>query len=211
MRLEDLIRPATTALLTVEMQRAVVGDLTRIRPLADAVAQHDVIPNLAVLMQSARAHKVPVVYCNAEFRADRKGTARNCSLIATLTKDPDHMLSGSPSAEVIPELAPRAEDLVLTRFHGLSPFTGTSLDVTLRNMGVKTVLATGVSINIALFGLILEAVNLGYSAVLVRDCAAGFPDDYADAVIKNSLSLMSAVTTSRQIMEVWDSNRVPLP
>jgi nicotinamidase-related amidase len=203
MRLEDLIRPATTALLTVEMQRSVVGDLSRIRPLADAVEKHGVIPRLATLMQAARAHSVPVVYCNAEFRADRKGTARNCGLIATLTKDPDHMLSGSPAAEVVPTLEPHPEDLVFRRFHGLSPFTGTSLDVTLRNMGVRTVLATGVSINIAIFGLILEAVNLGYSAVLVRDCVAGFPDDYVEAVIRNSLTPISTLTTSEAVMDVW--------
>jgi nicotinamidase-related amidase len=203
-RLEDLIRPANTALLTVEMQRAVVGDLTRIRPLADAVAKYGVVGNLAALMRSARAHKVPVVYCNAEFRADRKGTARNCGLIATLTKDPDHMLSDSASAEVVPELAPQPEDLISRRFHGLSPFTGTALDITLRNMGVRTVLATGVSINIAIFGLILEAVNLGYSAVLVRDCVAGFPDDYVEAVIRNSLTPLCTIASSAQVMEVWE-------
>ena len=115
--------------------------------MADAVEKHGVVGHLAALMRSARGHHVPVVYCNAEFRADRKGTARNCGLIATLTKDPDHMLSGSPSAEVVPGLEPQPEDLIFRRFHGLSPFTGSSLDVSLRNMGVKTVLATGVSIS----------------------------------------------------------------
>ncbi len=206
-RLDDLIDPRHTALLAVEMQRAVVGDLTRIGPLADAVARHGVIAKLGALMRSARAHDVPVIYCNAEFRADRKGTARNCGLIATLTKDPEHMLSGSASAEIVPELEARPEDLVFRRFHGLSPFTGSSLDVTLRNMGVRTVLATGVSINIAIFGLILEAVNLGYSAILVRDCVAGFPDDYVDSVIRNSLTPISTVTTSEAIMTVWDQSR----
>jgi len=203
MRLEDLVRPATTALLTVEMQRSVVGDLSRIRPLAEAVEKHGVVGNLAALMKAARTHGVPVVYCNAEFRADRKGTARNCGLIANLTKDPGHLLSGSPSAEIIRELAPDPGDLIVPRFHGLSPFTGTSLDVTLRNMGVRTVLATGVSINIALFGLILEAVNLGYSAVLVRDCAAGFPDEYVDSVIRNSLTPICTITTGAEIARIW--------
>jgi len=203
MRLEELIRPATTALLTVEMQRSVVGDLSRIRPLADAVGRHGVVGNLAALMKAARSHAVSVVYCNAEFRADRKGTARNCGLIASLTKDADHLLTGSPSAEVIAELTPEPGDLIFPRFHGLSPFSGSSLDITLRNMGIKTVLATGVSINLAIFGLILEAVNLGYSAVLVRDCAAGFPDDYAESVIRNSLSPISTIATSSQIIDVW--------
>ena len=203
MRLETLVDPAHTALLSVEMQRSVVGDLSRIRPLADAVERHDVIPNLAALMNAARAVSVPVVYCNAEFRADRRGTAKNCGLIATLTKDPEHLLSGSASADVVPELTPQKGDLIFRRFTGLSPFTASSLDITLRNLGVKTVLATGVSINIALFGLILEAVNLGYSAVLVRDCAAGFPDHYVESVIRNSLTPICTLATSAEIMAVW--------
>ena len=203
MRLTDLVRPDSTALLTVEMQRSVVGDLSRIRPLADAVERQGVIGNLAALMTSARSCGVPVVYCNAEFRADRKGTARNCGLIASLTKDPDHLLSGSPSAEIVPGLEPEPGDLIFRRFTGLSPFTASALDVTLRNMGIKTVLATGVSINLAIFGLILEAVNLGYSAVLVRDCAAGFPDDYAESVIRNSLTPISTIATSGQIIDIW--------
>jgi nicotinamidase-related amidase len=206
MRLEDLIRPATTALLTVEMQRSVVGDLSRIRPLADAVEKHGVVENLAVLMRAARARDVPVVYCNAEFRADRKGTAKNCGLIATLTKDPDHLLSGGPGAEVVRALAPEQGDLIFRRFHGLSPFSGSALDITLRNMGVRTVLATGVSINIAIFGLILEAVNLGYSAVLVRDCVAGFPDEHVDSIVRHSLTPISTITTSGQIIDIWREN-----
>ena len=133
-------------------------------------------------------------------------STRNCGLIATLTKDPDHLLSGSPSAEVVPELTPQPGDFIFRRFTGLSPFTGSSLDVTLRNMGVRTVLATGVSINLAIFGLILEAVNLGYSAVLVRDCAAGFPDDYAESVIRHSLTPISTITTSGKIIDIWNGN-----
>jgi len=46
-------------------------------------------------------------------------------------------------------------------------------------------------------------VNLGYSAVLVRDCAAGFPDEYAESVIKNSLTPISTVTTSDRIIDIW--------
>lgn len=202
-RLEDLVRPTETALLIVEMQRAVVGDLTRIRPLADAVERQGVVGNLTALVAAARAVGVPVVYCNAEFRADRKGTARNCGLIVTLTKDPDHMLTGSPSAEIVPELAPRSEDLIVSRFHGLSPFSGTSLDITLRNMGVRSVIAAGVSLNIAIFGLILEAVNLGYSAILARDCVAGFPDDYAEAVVRNSLAPIATISNGPAIAAAW--------
>ena len=88
-------------------------------------------------------------------------------------------------------------------FHGLSPFTGTSLDVTLHNLGVTTVIATGFSINIGIFGLLLEAVNLGYSAVLPTDCVGGIPQDYAQAVVDNSLALLATRTTADDLIALW--------
>ena len=59
------------------------------------------------------------------------------------------------------------------RAHGMAPFTGTTLDATLRGYGIDTVVLSGVSTNIALFGAAIEAVGLGYSVVLAEDCTAG--------------------------------------
>ena len=41
-------------------------------------------------------------------------------------------------------------DLVLPRLHGLSPFQGTELDSILRNLGVRTIVGVGVSVNVAI-------------------------------------------------------------
>ena len=81
--------------------------------------------------------------------------------------------------------------------------TGTTLDITLRNLGIKTVVATGVSVNLGVFGLCVEAVNLGYRVILPRDCVAGFPADYADLVIKNSLAQLCTLTTSEAVAAAW--------
>src|SRR6185369_4963973 len=67
---------------------------------------------------------------------------------------------GSHSARNIPEITPKPEDFVSSRYHGMSPFTGTSLDMALRNMGIKTVIATGVSLNVGIFAMVCEAVGL---------------------------------------------------
>ena len=55
---------------------------------------------------------------------------------------------------------------MLSRLHGLSPLAETSLDAILRNLGVTTIVATGVSVNVALLGLTFDAVNRGYQVVL---------------------------------------------
>ena len=54
----DLGRPA---ILSMEMQRGVVGDRSRIRPLIEAVDAVGLIPNLAGMMRRARAAGITVV------------------------------------------------------------------------------------------------------------------------------------------------------
>ncbi|SEF57710.1 Nicotinamidase-related amidase [Nonomuraea solani] len=191
------------AVLVMEMQRGVVGDLTKFPELVDACARHDVVPNAARLLHAARHAKIPVIHCTAAFRPDRAGShTDNCPFIVSLLKDPAHMLEGSPAIEVLPELL-GADDLESRRHHGFSPFTGTSLDMTLRSLGVSTVVALGVSLNLGIPGLALEAVNLGYRVTVVKDAVAGIPEDYARAVLKHTISLLAGRATVTELVGAW--------
>jgi nicotinamidase-related amidase len=98
-------------------------------------------------------------------------------------------------------------DFVMARLHGLSPLAGTSLDAVLRNMGITTIVATGVSVNVALTGLTFDAVNLGYQLVLVRDATAGVGNDFVDALYENTLSLLATVTTADEVIAAWNQGR----
>ena len=201
--LADLLAPASTAVLTMELQRGVVGDRASIPDLAAEVAARGVLAAAGRLADAARAAGVPVVHCTAEFRPDRAGSATNAPLLAVMAKRPNHLLVGSPEAELVPELGPDPRDLVVPRLSGVSPFTGTALDVTLRNLGVRTVVATGVSVNLAVLGLAIEAVNLGYRVVVVTDAVAGTPADYADAVLEGTIALLATRLTVDAVAGVW--------
>ncbi|MFI6988272.1 isochorismatase family cysteine hydrolase [Nonomuraea wenchangensis] len=191
------------AVLVMEMQRGVVGDLTKFPDLRAACERHDVVPNIAGLLKAARAAAIPVVHCTAAFRADRAGShTANCPFIVSLLKDPAHMLEGTPAVEVLPELRAPG-DLESRRHHGFSPFTGTSLDMTLRSLGVSTVVATGVSLNLGIPGLALEAVNLGYRVTVVTDAVAGIPEEYARAVLWHTISLLATRATAADLAGSW--------
>jgi len=205
--LQELAPPDACAVLTMEIQRGVVGDLSSFPQLAEAAQRAGVVPNTARLLAAARSHDVPVVHCTAEFRADRAGTTVNCQLVAAVLRNPAHLLAGTAATEIMAELGPEPSDLVSTRLHGVSPFTGTSLDTWLRNLGVRTVVATGVSVNLGVLGLAIEAVNLGYQVVVVRDAVAGLPQEYADAVLENTFPLISTLTTVDELTSAWDIGR----
>jgi nicotinamidase-related amidase len=110
---------------------------------------------------------------------------------------------GTPAADVVPEFAVAETDFVLSRIHGLNPMAGTDLDPVLRNLGATTIVVVGVSVNIAVTNLVMDAVNLGYQVALVRDAVAGVPSSYADAVIDNTLSLLATIITTDDLIALW--------
>jgi nicotinamidase-related amidase len=73
---------------------------------------------------------------------------------------------------VVAPLSPHPEDVVIPREQGLTGFFGTGLDAYLRNTGVRTVIVTGVSLNIAVLGTAIEGMNLGYQVIVPNDCTA---------------------------------------
>ncbi len=201
--LSELAAPGACAVLTMEIQRGVVGDLSSFPQLAEAADRAGVIPHTAKLLGVARRLGIPVVHCTAEFRSDRAGTTVNCQLVAAVLRNPEHLLAGTAATEIIADLGPEPTDLVSSRLHGVSPFTGTGLDTWLRNLGVRTVVATGVSVNLGILGLAIEAVNLGYRVVVPRDTVAGIPEEYAEAVLDNTFPLITTLTTSDDLIEAW--------
>ena len=201
MTLPQLVDPAHTAIVTQELQGAVVGPDAGLRALADE-ARREALPNIARLLPAARSAGVPVVHCLVQRRADGLGSNHNAKLFA-IGASGVAIEPGSQGATLLPEFGPEPTDLVLHRWHGLGPMGGTDLDAVLRNMGVRTIVAVGVSLNVAIPNLVMDAVNAAYRVVLPRDAVAGIPTDYGQAIIDNTLALLCTVTTTDALIEAW--------
>jgi nicotinamidase-related amidase len=201
--LTELLDPATTAVVTVEMQRGIIGDLTAINPLKEVADRKQIVPATVRLLHAARGSGIRVVHATISLRADRAGLTVNNRMMAISVKNPDQVLEGSESSRLLPELGPEPVDIVCNRIHGLTPFTGTELDPILRNLGVRTIVPVGVSVNEALLGTCISAADLGYRIVLPTDAIAGVPEEYADAVVGNTLALLANLATVDQVIEAW--------
>ena len=190
--------------MTVEVQEGVVGSGAVLPAIAEAAAASGMIENIAALARAAREAGVPVIHCTAAQRPDGLGASRNARLFAAAAKARSRGYSAR-AFEVHEGVGAQPSDIVLSRLHGLSPMTGTSLDPVLRNLGVRTIVATGVSVNVALLGLAFEGVNHGYQVVIPRDAVAGVDDAYVDAVFENTLSFIATVTTSDALVQRWQA------
>lgn len=200
--LAELVDPRRAALVTQECQNGVVGEQAVFPALAEA-ARREMIPNAARLVKAARAAGVPVVHCLALRRPDGLGSNTNARIFGAARKAPVSLTPGSEAARVVDEIGVEDSDIVLTRLHGVGPMAGTDLDSVLRNLGVTTIVGIGVSVNVGMTNFTMDAVNLGYRFVLARDAVAGVPEDYANAMIENTLSLLATIVTTDDLLTAW--------
>ena len=177
--LAELVAPAHTAIVTQECQGAVVGPERRAgRPRRRRRAARR-CPTSNGCCPRRATPGVKVVHCLVQRRPDGLGANHNAKIFA-IGRRRRHHAPAAEGASCCPNSARQPTDLVLRRWHGIGPMGGTDLDAILRNLGVSTIVAVGVSVNLAITNLVMDAVNKAYRVVVPRDAVAGIPTDYAD-------------------------------
>ena len=208
-RLRSVMDLKHTAVLTMELQQGVVGEGALMKALVEEVDRVGVRTTAGRLCDEARSRSIRVVHCVAENRPDGVGEIENCKVFAMNARlrretGGTPIDQGTPGALLVPELGPQPSDVVVSRVHGLSPFTQTSLDQILRNLDIKTLVVMGVSINLGIFGTVMSAVDLGYNVVIVSDGVCGVPREYAESVLQNSLSLLATIASADEVVAAWN-------
>ena len=187
------------ALVISECQRGILdAELSVSSGLAHEAASRGILGRIAGLAGVFRSRGLPVVHCTIEHRHDQRGMLPN-SYLGTMALRKRSMMGGTVDVEIPVELGPEPSDIVSSRATGVTAFYGTDLDAMLRLNGVRTVVLAGVSTNVALPGLALEAVNRGYDVVLAEDCTAGSSAEAHDFFIENQLRLLARVVTATEV------------
>ena len=196
------LEPGKRAALVVnEVQNAIANPSYIDTPLAGQAAARGIVARINGLAAAFRQAGAPVIFCTIAARtADFAGFRVNCALAAGIRRK-GHLVAGTATAAIHDELAVEPADIVSSRAHGMAPFTGTTLDATLRGYGIDTVVLTGVSTNIALPGAATEAVALGYNVVLAEDCTAGATPETHRMQVTMHLPLLATVTDAASVMK----------
>jgi len=203
--IDELFRRSSVALVLQEIQNGIVGNAATFPALAEAAATVGVIPNAVRLARAARVAGAPVIHATADSLPGAFGSNQNARLFAAARRDGAANARRTDSALPVAELDADG-DLILPRYHGLSPMTGTPLDSLLRNAGVTTIVVAGVSLNVAIPNLVFDAVNRSYQVVVVTDAVAGIPLEYGASVLEHSLALLATLATTDDVVAVWQAS-----
>ena len=126
-----------------------------------------IVPASAKLLDAARKAGVPVIFCND---CHLKGIDLELKLWG------DHAIKGTKGAEVIPELKLCSKDYVVPK-RRYSGFFQTDLDILLKELGVKTVIMTGLHAHMCVRHTSADAYCLGYNVVVAKEATDSFTEE----------------------------------
>jgi nicotinamidase-related amidase len=208
--LAELVAPAHTALLLVDMQRDFVEPDGLFGSLGIDLAMYDQTrPRLAALLGAARRHDVLVVHVqNTALPArmsDSPAQLRfNLRMHASARRSGQplrYTVPGTPGHEFVAELAPLPGELVVPKYRS-SAYWGTNLELLLRSNGIQTVVVGGCTTEGCVESTARDAMFADYYVVVADDCVGS--DDKAQH--EASLLLMRHrfdMASGAEIAAVW--------
>jgi nicotinamidase-related amidase len=208
--LSELVAPAHTALLLIDMQRDFVGSDGFFGSLGIDLTMYDETrPRLAALLEAARRHGVLVIHVQNTALPDRMSDSPaqirfNMRMHESARRDGPplrYTVPGTPGHEFVTELAPLPGELVVRKYRS-SAFWGTNLELLLRSNGIQTVVVGGCTTEGCVESTARDAMFSDHYVVIADDCVGSDDKEQHDA----SMLLMSHrfdMAGASEIAAVW--------
>jgi biuret amidohydrolase len=189
---------SSTALMVIDMQNDFCSagyymdqagyDIARLRKP---------ITPLQEVLPAARAEGITVIFTRQHRRPEDTGEE-------AATSFPRIALRGEPGWEIIPELTPRDDEVVLDKI-ACSAFVSTNLDDLLKSKNMRTLVFCGNTIDVCVHSTLRSANDLRYSCITLSDCCGAVNDElhrWSLESIKVEGGVFGEVMTSRQFIQM---------
>ena len=192
--------PRTTALLFVECQRGVIGDLSVLPALAEAA--QPALGSMARLAAGARGVGVQVVHLTYLPLAGGRSASQRSPLMRA-TASTAAWKTSDAALEIVPDIGVGPDDLVLPRHQGISPVHRTEILAILRNMGMEHAVVAGVSTNLAVPLVAVGAADEDFAVTVATDATVGTPPDHHASMLRHSLAFVARLATTDELLAEW--------
>lgn len=191
------IRPESAALGVIDVQGYAIdsdGHLARTAQLHSPELQQDflarvetMLANIGKLQRAFRDHDHRVFFTRhgaqspdgSDLILRRRG--REDAALASTGNESGHLAcKGEPGYEIHPRVAPRAGEMVLDK-NTSSAFHTTPIDLYLRNMGIETLVLTGVASDQCVLATAMDAADRGFHVIIASDAVANLDPGSAEA------------------------------
>jgi len=205
------VNPDKTALLIVDMQHQFISrdgldaQVAREKGMFEQWAyffdriDNLTIPNNKKLLEFFRTKQLEVTFgriaCHHKNGRDRSPVQRRPGWNNIL------LPIGDPGAEMVEELKPLNDEIVVNKTTD-SVLSGTNYEFLLRNMGIETVVCTGVVTDQCVASTVRSLADAGFEVILVEDACAAATQQLHDAEIMIMNQIYCQVMSTDEVIDL---------
>lgn len=151
------------------------------------------------LLQLARHKKVPVIYTRVVYSHHGMDGGRFVQKVPVLRT----LVEGEPLAEIVPELPPAAQDVILNKQYA-SAFFGTSLAAMLTTQSIDTLIMIGCSTSGCVRASVVDGMQHGFRVIVPRECVGDRHPGPHEANLFDIHSKYGDVVSKETVMQYLD-------
>jgi nicotinamidase-related amidase len=193
------VDPSKTAVVLIECQNDFTTENGALHGAVQATMDATgMLAKTRTVIDAARSAGATVVHAPIQFVAGYNEISAHPYGILKGVVDSNAFVKGSWGAEIVDDVKPADEDIILEGKRGLDAFASTNLDFILRSKGITAIALGGFLTNCCVESTMRTAYERGYEVVTLTDCVAATSIEEHDNAIKYDYPMFSKPMTAAE-------------
>ena len=168
----------TTALVMIEFQNDFTSEGGALHgAVQGSMEATGMLANAQKALEASRAAGVTVIHSPIAFQEGYNEITKHPYGILKGVVDSNAFVKGTWGAEIVEDVAPTPDDIVIEGKRGLDAFGSTNLDFILRSKGITTVVLAGFLTNCCVESTMRSAYEKGFEVITLTDAVGDHPED----------------------------------
>jgi len=193
--------PRTTAVVLIEFQNDFTSAGGALHgAVAGSMSATNMLENAKEVAAAAREAGATIIHAPISFVNGYKEITGSPYGILKGVVDSNAFVKGEWGSEIVDDLKPEPQDIVVEGKRGLDTFASTNLDFILRSKGIQTVALGGFLTNCCVESTMRSAYERGYEVVTLSDCVAATSEEEHANAIQYDYPMFSKPMTGREFI-----------
>lgn len=193
--------PRSTAVVLIEFQNDFTSEGGALHgAVAGSMSATNMMENAKEVVAAAREAGATIIHAPISFANGYKEITGSPYGILKGVVDSNAFVKGEWGAEIVDDLKPEPEDIVVEGKRGLDTFASTNLDFILRSKGIQTVALGGFLTNCCVESTMRSAYERGFEVVTLSDCVAATSEEEHANAIQYDYPMFSKPMTGREFI-----------
>jgi ureidoacrylate peracid hydrolase len=194
--------PTKTAVVLIEYQNDFTSEGGSLHEAVKGVMDKEkMLPHTVETVEKARDMGATIIHAPITFTPDYHELTATPYGILKGVVDSKSFRQGTWGAEIVEDLTPMAEDIVVEGKRGLDAFASTNLDFILRSRGLTTVALGGFLTNCCVESTMRSAYEKGFDVVTLTDCTATLSDEEQNLAVEKNYPMFSRPMKHDQFLD----------